>query len=185
MVYLHNQQGSGSDGWQSDLNSLITFLVRYGAHMHGSPALLSCITSAILLTVPGCSQLLLMPHADSKREKITHGEEAVQLRLGVTYGNGCKETVGVGNACRVANLGSNSSISSGQVAFQYWFNGPMDLPDAADPLSQLTTDCLDATTGMSVILVVFSCARHCHITSMLVGHLISLCSDSSVRRQQV
>lgn len=48
---------------------------------------------------------------------------------------------------RVANVGSNASIDSGRVAFQYWFNGPMDLPDAADPLSQLTMDCLDATTG--------------------------------------
>ena len=52
--------------------------------------------------------------------------------------------------CRVANVGSNASIHSEDVAFQYWFNGPMDLPDAADPLSQLTMDCLDATTGTFV-----------------------------------
>ena len=47
----------------------------------------------------------------------------------------------------MANVGSSASIYSEDVAFQYWFNGPMDLPDAADPLSQLTMDCLDATTG--------------------------------------
>ncbi|CAK0785369.1 hypothetical protein CVIRNUC_008577, partial [Coccomyxa viridis] len=75
VVYLHNQQSSSSDEWQSDINSLITFLVR------------------------------------------------------------------------LANVASNESISSGSVAFQYWFNGPMDVPEGADPLSQLTMDCLDATTG--------------------------------------
>ena len=50
--------------------------------------------------------------------------------------------------CRLANVASNESISSGSVAFQYWFNGPMDVPEGADPLSQLTMDCLDATTGV-------------------------------------
>ena len=45
-------------------------------------------------------------------------------------------------------MASNESISSGSVAFQYWFNGPMDVPEGADPLSQLTMDCLDATTGV-------------------------------------
>ena len=44
-------------------------------------------------------------------------------------------------------MASNASISSGSVAFQYWFNGPLDVPEGADPLSQLTMDCLDATTG--------------------------------------
>ena len=58
---------------------------------------------------------------------------------------------------RLANVGSNSSIDSGQVAFQYWFNGPMDLPDAADPLSQLTMDCLDATTGALKSLMLILC----------------------------
>lgn len=28
VVYLHNQQSASSDEWQSDINSLITFLVR-------------------------------------------------------------------------------------------------------------------------------------------------------------
>ena len=51
------------------------------------------------------------------------------------------------HTCRLANVASNESISSGSVAFQYWFNGPMDVPEGADPLSQLTMDCLDATTG--------------------------------------
>ena len=63
----------------------------------------------------------------------------------------------------MANVGSNTSIDSGQVAFQYWFNGPMDLPDAADPLSQLTMDCLDATTGTAMSLAVFLSARCCII----------------------
>ena len=46
-------------------------------------------------------------------------------------------------------MASNESISSGSVAFQYWFNGPLDVPEGADPLSQLTMDCLDATTGVA------------------------------------
>ena len=29
VVYLHNQQSSSSDEWQSDINSLTTFLVRF------------------------------------------------------------------------------------------------------------------------------------------------------------
>ena len=65
----------------------------------------------------------------------------------------------MGIGCRVANVGSNTSIYSGQVAFQYWFNGPMDLPNAADPLSQLTMDCLDATTGKPLMLALLTCAR--------------------------
>ena len=67
----------------------------------------------------------------------------------------CKQSVGFG--CRLANVGSNTSIDSGQVAMQYWFNGPMDLPDAADPLSQLTMDCLDATTGALAALDSLMC----------------------------
>ena len=73
---------------------------------------------------------------------------------------------GLATGCRVANVGSNASIDSGQVAFQYWFNGPMDLPDAADPLSQLTMDCLDATTGKAVILTILLGARS---SSMIIS----------------
>ena len=42
VVYLHNQQSSSSDEWQSDLNSLITFLVRCGTCMHCSSVSATC-----------------------------------------------------------------------------------------------------------------------------------------------
>ncbi|KAK9918851.1 hypothetical protein WJX75_007510 [Coccomyxa subellipsoidea] len=48
---------------------------------------------------------------------------------------------------RVANLGDDGSIDAGRVNLQYWFNGPSDIPEAADPLSQFTMICLDTTTG--------------------------------------
>lgn len=51
------------------------------------------------------------------------------------------------HACRVANLGNDGSIDAGRVNLQYWFNGPSDIPEAADPLSQFTMICLDTTTG--------------------------------------
>ncbi|EIE21885.1 hypothetical protein COCSUDRAFT_56332 [Coccomyxa subellipsoidea C-169] len=47
---------------------------------------------------------------------------------------------------RVANLGQDGSIDAGRIKLQYWFNGPSDIPDAADPLSQFTMNCLDTTT---------------------------------------
>ncbi len=50
-------------------------------------------------------------------------------------------------ACRVANLGQDGSIDAGRINLQYWFNGPSDIPDAADPLSQFTMNCLDTTTS--------------------------------------
>ncbi len=35
----------------------------------------------------------------------------------------------------------------GAVSLQYWFNGPPNTPEAAEPLSQFDMVCLDATTG--------------------------------------
>ena len=56
VVYLHNQPSSGSDEWQSDLNSLITFLVRCKDPMHKvSKFIVSyCPASAQTLSVPDC-----------------------------------------------------------------------------------------------------------------------------------
>lgn len=51
--------------------------------------------------------------------------------------------------CRVGNLGQAGLIDLGRVNLQYWFNGPRNIPNAADPLSQFSMDCLDATTGAS------------------------------------
>lgn len=111
VVYLQNQQQSSSS-WQSDINSLITFLVR-------------CDTSLYLLSqLHHCSDWCL---------------SNVQTR----------QDEGDDDACRVANLGQEGSIDAGRVNLQYWFNGPSDIPDAADPLSQFAMSCLDTTTSVT------------------------------------
>lgn len=61
-----------------------------------------------------------------------------------------------GHACRVANLGQEGSIDAGRVNLQYWFNGPSDIPDAADPLSQFAMSCLDTTTS-AIISALLTC----------------------------
>jgi hypothetical protein len=47
----------------------------------------------------------------------------------------------------VANLGQAGQVDLGAVSLQYWFNGPPNTPEAAEPLSQFDMVCLDATTG--------------------------------------
>ena len=59
VVYLHNQPSSGSDEWQSDLNSLITFLVRCGDV--STPCMyfpkICCLPSHCLCSDPECARL--------------------------------------------------------------------------------------------------------------------------------
>ena len=74
VVYLHNQPSSGSDEWQSDLNSLITFLVRCGdvstpCMYFPKFAAFHHTASVQTLNVPGCIHQLLKCNVVCQRRR--------------------------------------------------------------------------------------------------------------------
>ena len=52
---------------------------------------------------------------------------------------------------RVSNVGGADLVDLERVTLQYFFNGPQDLPESSDPISLFYLECLDTTTGKSLI----------------------------------